>query len=228
MRKCAQWAHKKAEAFQAKESQHHKKNYDKWSKAAALEVGDTVLVHVTTFKGCHKIQDRWENREYVVEKQPYPNAPVYVVHPRDREGHSQTLHRNYLLPINSNIGQDEKDKPMAGVENNNTSTPMPPVDSEPADAGSSWMVTPSTAGNMPQGNLDLPAPLRHGTWKTQNWPPWRYWNFGLEAGTRLPDIWDAWAGLHAISSLNAFWRSTLWTHPTVTIKCLPSTTCFTI
>ena len=25
------------------------------------------------------MQDRWENREYVVEKQPYPNLPVYVV-----------------------------------------------------------------------------------------------------------------------------------------------------
>ena len=37
-------------------------------KTAALEVRDTVLVHVTAFKGHHKIQDRWENREYVVEK----------------------------------------------------------------------------------------------------------------------------------------------------------------
>ena len=46
-----------------------------------MEVGDTVLVCVTTFKGCHKIQDRWENRGYVVEKQPYPNVPVYVVCP---------------------------------------------------------------------------------------------------------------------------------------------------
>ena len=72
-----------------------------------MEVGDTVLVHVTTFKGCHKMQDRWENREYVVEKLPYPNLPVYVVCPRDGEGCSQTLHRNYLLPINSNMGQDE-------------------------------------------------------------------------------------------------------------------------
>ena len=32
-----------------------------------------VLVHVTAFKGRHKMQDRWENREYVVEKWPYPN-----------------------------------------------------------------------------------------------------------------------------------------------------------
>ena len=122
-----------------------------------------VLVCVTTFKGCHKIQDRWENREYIVERWPYPNVPVYVVWPMDGEGHSWTLHRNYLLPINSNIGQDEKDTPVAGVENNSTSTPVPPVDSEPADAGSFGMITPSTVGNTPQGSLDQPAPLRHGT-----------------------------------------------------------------
>ena len=74
-----------------------------------MEVGDTVLVRVTTFKGHHKMHDRWEKREYVVEKWPYPNLPVYEVCPRDGEGHSQTLHRNYLLPINSNMGQDEAD-----------------------------------------------------------------------------------------------------------------------
>ena len=54
-----------------------------------MEVGDMVLVCVTAFKGHHKMQDQWENREYVVEKQPYPNVPVYVVCPRDGEGHSQ-------------------------------------------------------------------------------------------------------------------------------------------
>ena len=45
------WAHEKAEAFQAKEAKRHKHSYDKKGKAAALEVGDTVLVHVTAFKG---------------------------------------------------------------------------------------------------------------------------------------------------------------------------------
>ena len=33
-----------------------------------MEVRDMVLVHVTAFKGHHKIWDRWQNREYVVEK----------------------------------------------------------------------------------------------------------------------------------------------------------------
>ena len=101
IREHVKWAHKKAKAFQAKETKCHKKNYDKQSRAVALEVGDTVLVCVTTFKGCYKIQDRWENREYDVEKQPYPNVPVYVVCPRDEEGQSQTLHRKYLLPSTS-------------------------------------------------------------------------------------------------------------------------------
>ena len=68
------------------------------------------------------MQDWWENREYVVEKWPYPNVPVYVVCPRDREGHSQTLHRNYLLPISPNLEQGEMDKPVAGVENDTWST----------------------------------------------------------------------------------------------------------
>ena len=154
IREHAKWAHKKAEAFQAKEAQCHKKNYDKQSREVALAVGDTVLVCVTVFKGCHKIQDTWENREYVVEEWPYPNVPVYLVCPRDGEGCSQTLHRNYLLPINSNIGQDKKDASVAGVENNNTSTPVPSVDSELADVGPSGTVTPSTAGSTPQASLD--------------------------------------------------------------------------
>ena len=50
--------HKKANLFQQKEAQCHKQNYDKCSKAVALRTGDTVLIHVTAFKGRHKIQNR--------------------------------------------------------------------------------------------------------------------------------------------------------------------------
>ena len=38
IRQHAKWACKKAKAFQAKEAQHHKKNYDKQSRATALEL----------------------------------------------------------------------------------------------------------------------------------------------------------------------------------------------
>ena len=53
LREHARWAKNKAEAFQAKEAQRHNYNYDIRGRAAALEVGDTVLVCVTTFKGHH-------------------------------------------------------------------------------------------------------------------------------------------------------------------------------
>ena len=50
LRECMKWAHRKADLFQQKETQCHKHNYDKWSKAVSLRIGDMVLVHVTTFK----------------------------------------------------------------------------------------------------------------------------------------------------------------------------------
>ena len=100
------WDHRKAVLFQHKEVWHHKHNYDKWSKAVSLRRGDMVLVCVTPFKDWHKIQNRWENREYVVEWQPYPNLPVYEVHLIGGEGCSHTLHQYFLLPISHNMEQD--------------------------------------------------------------------------------------------------------------------------
>ena len=177
LREHTKWAHEKAEAFQAKEAQRHKWNYNKRSRAAALEVRDMVLVHVTAFKGHHKMQDRWENREYVVEKQPYPNIPVYVVCLRDREGCSWTLHRNYLLPINPNMRQGEADESKERVENNTSSTPAP------------------SAVSTLQDSPDRPGPVKCGTQTTRNQLPWRYWNFGSLTDTRPTSIWDAWVDL---------------------------------
>ena len=64
----------------------------------------------------------------------YPNLPVYVVCPRDGEGCSQTLHRNYLLPISNNLEQVEEENSVVGVEPIDKPTPMPPADNGfPAD-----------------------------------------------------------------------------------------------
>ena len=154
IRECTWWAHKKSEAFQAKEVQQHKCNYDKQGRAAALEVRDIVLVCVTTFEGHHKMQDQWENREYIVEKWPFPNVPVYVVCRRDGGGFSWTLHRNYLLPISPTLEQSEMDKPVAGVENDTSPTPVPPASDTPVGVEPSWMVTMSSAGNTPENSPD--------------------------------------------------------------------------
>ena len=100
------------------------------------------------------MQDQWENREYVVEKQPYPNVPVYVVCPRDGEGCSQTLHGNYLLPINPNLEQGKLDKPVAGVGNDTPPTPVPSVSDAPIEAELSGMVTPSSTSSTPESSPD--------------------------------------------------------------------------
>ena len=119
----------------------------------AFEVGDTVLVHVTAFKVCHKMQDQWENREYVVEKWPYPNVPVYVVCPRDGKGCSQTLHRNYMLPISPNLEQSKIDKPVAGVGNDTHQLQCHLSDS-PVGTELFGMVTSGSAGSTPENSPD--------------------------------------------------------------------------
>ena len=106
-------------------------------------------------------------------KAAYPNLPVYVVCPRDREGCSQTLHRNFLLPISSNMGQDETDGSEDRVENNTSPTPAPSV------SGST------------QSSPDQPAPVRCSIWTTRGQLPWRYQNFGLLTDTKPTSIWDA-------------------------------------
>ena len=113
-----------------------------------------VLVHVTAFKGHHKIPRQMGKKGICCGKVAYPNVPVYVVCPRDGERHSQTLYRNYLLPINSNMEQGKMDKPMAGARNTTSLTPAQPVDSAPADGGSLGMTPPSTVGSIPQGSPD--------------------------------------------------------------------------
>ena len=122
LREHVRWANRKANQLHQKVVWYHKKNYIRCSRAVALREGDAVLVHVTTFKGRHRIQNQCENREYVVEWPAYPNLPVYVVCPRDGEGCSWTLHRNYLLPISNNVEQ-------AGDEPINKLTVVPPADS---------------------------------------------------------------------------------------------------
>ena len=124
------------------------------------------------------MQDRWENREYVVEKWPYPDLPVYVVCPRDGEGHSWTLHRNYLLPINSNMGQDETDGSEDRVKNNTSLTPVPSV------SGST------------QSSPDQPAPVRCDILTTRNQLLWGYQNFGLLTDTGPTNIQDVQVDLH--------------------------------
>ena len=140
-----------------------------------------------------------------MERWPYSNVLVYVVHPRDGEGHSHTLHRNYLLPISPKLEQVKDDAPVAGVEHTRTSASTPLVDSEPPYSEPCRMAMSDTMGDTSQGSLDQPAPLRCSTHATQNQPPWRYCNYVLLVDTSQSGILDVWVVLciclHLISCL---------------------------
>ena len=69
-------------------------------------------------------------------------------------GGSQTLHRNYLLPISPNLEQAGDDTPVAGVEHMRTSAPMPSVDIEPTNSEPSGMAMSDKTSNISQGSQD--------------------------------------------------------------------------
>ena len=93
-----QFAYEKAELLAQQEAQRQKRLHDKRSRDFVLSPGDLVLVRIVKWTARHKIQDKWEEEEYIVVSQPDPEIPVYKVKPVDG-GKVRTLHRNLLLPL---------------------------------------------------------------------------------------------------------------------------------
>ena len=100
------YAYEKAESFSKKESERNRIRYNKNAKNVCLETDDLVLVRVVAHKGKHKIQNKWEDDEYVVLDQPNPDIPVYTVKPVNG-GRERTLHRNLLLPLDVKLTKEE-------------------------------------------------------------------------------------------------------------------------
>ena len=91
-------AYRKARTFAGKESDRQKVLFDRKSKDLRLEPGDIVLVRKTAWQARHKIQNKWEDDDYVVISQQNPEIPVYRVR-NVVSGQEKTLHRNLLLPL---------------------------------------------------------------------------------------------------------------------------------
>ena len=120
-------AYAKAEALTQEEANRQKKLYDRRSKDVILNPGDLVLVRIVKWTERHKIQEKWEQEEYVVVSQPDPFLSVYKVRPISG-GNTRTLHRNLLLPLglqmkstedqdSSDIAFDEvRERPLAPPE----------------------------------------------------------------------------------------------------------------
>ena len=133
---------KKQRPFRQKRAQRHKWNYDKRSRAAALEVGDVVLVHVTTFKGHHKMQNRWE-----IGNMWWKSSPILIYQfmwytPGMGKGTARPCIGTICYPSIPNMGQDEADGSEERVKNNTSLTPAPSAD------------------NSLQDSPDWPAPVR--------------------------------------------------------------------
>ena len=121
------FAYDRAEALAKQEAARQKKLYDRRCKGVQLLPQDLVLVKKVAWTGRLKIQDRWEEGEYVVVAQPDPSIPVYKVKSVDG-GDIRILHRNLLLPLcvqlkpvdngdspDSDSDLDEKAMPDVGI-----------------------------------------------------------------------------------------------------------------
>ena len=121
-----QFAYEKAELLVQQEAQRQKKLYDKRSRDFVLSPGDLVLVRIVKWTARHKIQDKWEEEEYVVISQPDPEIPVYKVKPVDG-GKVRTLHRNLLLPLGLQLksfsNEDSLDDSLGEMRELDDSTP---------------------------------------------------------------------------------------------------------
>ena len=104
-----QYAYDVAEKLAQKEAERSKKLYDRRSRGVELLPQDLVLVKKVAWTSRHKIQDKWEEGEYVVLSRPDPFLPVYKVQPVEG-GKVRTLHRNLLLPLGLQLKSDSEEE----------------------------------------------------------------------------------------------------------------------
>ena len=93
------YAYEKAGEEARNKGQKYKRYYDQNVRHSSIEVGDRVLVRKVGIKGKHKLADIWESCTYIVQTQPMPDVPVYVVQKEGSKAKPRTLHRNMLLPF---------------------------------------------------------------------------------------------------------------------------------
>ena len=102
-----QWAYQKAQENNRKESDCHKKYYDRKMRCMKLKPDDLVMVWVKALTGDHKIADWWEDTPHQVISQ-LNNQPVFRIQPIDAiaDNNIKTLHQNMLFPLQSNAESD--------------------------------------------------------------------------------------------------------------------------
>ncbi|VDI57526.1 Hypothetical predicted protein [Mytilus galloprovincialis] len=99
LEKRLKFAYKTAANVAEKASKRHKTRYDLKVRHSNLQKGDRVLLKKVGFKGKHKLQNKWDRDPYIIESQPDPSIPVYILKPEHGRSRKVTVHRNMILPI---------------------------------------------------------------------------------------------------------------------------------
>ena len=101
------WAYQIAQENSQRESECHKKYYDKRMRCITLKPDDLVLVHAKAPSDDHKIADQWENIPHQILSQ-LVKQPFFQVQPVDATNDEifRVLHRNMLFPIQSVTDSD--------------------------------------------------------------------------------------------------------------------------
>ena len=178
LRERTEWAHKKVEAFQAKEAERHKRNYDKKGRTAALAVGDTVLVHVTTFKGHQKCRIDGEIGNMLWKSSPILTYQCMWYAPGMGKGTAKPCIETICYPSILTWGRMRQ----MDLKTESKITPL-------QLQCHLWVA----ALKVVQISLLL---LDTAFGPKRNQLPWRYQNFGLLTDAGPTGIWDAWVDLH--------------------------------
>lgn len=121
-------AYKNASQEASQKGKKYKQYYDQGIRHSVLEPGDRVLVKKEGFKGKHKLADIWELSPYIVQSQPMPDIPVYIVQKENSNSKPRTLHRNMLLPFCG--------LPCPDIESREDQSKRKPVPQPPAEVSS--------------------------------------------------------------------------------------------
>ena len=87
-----------------------------------MEPGDLALVKQKTFKGKHKISNRWENTPYHVIEHIGEHLPAYKVQLIGETTTFRVLHRNLLFPLTTRNESDKKQQNVEEKESKLTNT----------------------------------------------------------------------------------------------------------
>ena len=128
-----------------------------------MQIGDLVLVKRVAWKGRYKIQNKWEQSEYVIVDQPNKNVPVYKVKSLE-DGKERILHRNMLLPLvikffpeqESDHDSEQEEEPE--FEQCHVERQIPEEISQPIDITD---MTPVAQSNLEHGQENNSSKIEH-------------------------------------------------------------------